>query len=76
MGLMQTEIHTAEPLVPEPNAFEFEMAIENLQRHKSPGNDQIPAEAIKARGRTSRSEIRKPINSILSEEGLPEEWKE
>jgi hypothetical protein len=24
----QTEIHTAEPLVPEPSAFEFEMAIE------------------------------------------------
>jgi hypothetical protein len=24
----QTEIHTAEPLVPEPSAFEVEMAIE------------------------------------------------
>jgi hypothetical protein len=24
----KTEIHTAEPLVPEPSAFEFEMAIE------------------------------------------------
>jgi len=24
----QTAIHTAEPLVPEPSAFEFEMAIE------------------------------------------------
>jgi len=24
----QTEIHTAEPLVPEPSAFEFEMAVE------------------------------------------------
>ena len=25
----QTEIHTAEPLVPEPSAFESELAIEN-----------------------------------------------
>jgi hypothetical protein len=33
----QTEIHTAEPLVLEPSAFEVEMAVEKLQRHKSPG---------------------------------------
>ena len=29
----QTEIHTAEPLVPEPSAFEVEMAVEELKRH-------------------------------------------
>jgi len=40
----QTEIHTAEPLVHEPRAFEVEMAIEKPKRHKSPGIDQIPAE--------------------------------
>jgi hypothetical protein len=39
----KTEIHTAESLVPEPSAFEFEMAIEKLRRHRSPGIDQIPA---------------------------------
>jgi hypothetical protein len=44
----QTEIHTAEPLVPEPSDSEVEMAIEKLKRHKSPGIDQIPAELIKA----------------------------
>jgi hypothetical protein len=27
----QTEIHTAQPLVPEPSAFEVEMAIEILK---------------------------------------------
>jgi len=42
----QTEIHTAGSLVPKPNAFEVEMAIEKLKRHKSPGTDQIPAEFI------------------------------
>jgi len=35
----QTEIHTAEPLVPEPSAFDFELAIEKLKSHKSPGID-------------------------------------
>jgi hypothetical protein len=35
----QTEIHIAEPLVPEPSAFEFEVAIEKLISYKSPGID-------------------------------------
>ena len=30
-GVRQTEIHTAEPLVPEHSAFDVEMAIENLK---------------------------------------------
>ena len=42
----QEEIHTAEPLVPEPSAIEVELAIEKLKNHKSPGIDQIPAELI------------------------------
>jgi hypothetical protein len=29
----QTEIHTAEPLVPEPRSFEAEIAIEELNRY-------------------------------------------
>ena len=45
----QTEIHTVEPLVPEPSAFDVEVAIEKLKRHKSEGTDQIPAELIKAK---------------------------
>ena len=45
-----TEIRIAEPLVLEPNTFDFELAIEKLKCHKSPGTDQIPAELIKARG--------------------------
>jgi len=42
----QTEIHTAEPLVPETSAFEVELAAEKLKSHKSPGTAQIPAELI------------------------------
>jgi hypothetical protein len=30
----QSEIHTAEPLVPEPSDSEVEMTIEELERHK------------------------------------------
>ena len=42
----QAEIHTTEPLVPEPSASEVELAINKLKSHKSPGIDQIPAELI------------------------------
>ena len=44
----QTEIHTAIPLVPEPSAIEFELAIEKLKSHITPGIDQIQIELIKA----------------------------
>jgi hypothetical protein len=36
----QTEVYTAEPLVPEPSAFEVELVIKKLKRNKSPGIDQ------------------------------------
>jgi len=72
----QTEIHTAEPLVPEPRAFEIEMAIEELKIYKSPSIEQIPAEILKAGGRTNRSVIHKLVNSVWNKEKLSEEWKE
>jgi len=31
----QTEIHAAEPLVPEPSSFKAEIAIENLKGYKN-----------------------------------------
>ena len=70
----QTEIHTAEPLVPEASAFEVELPIEKLKSHKSPGIDQIPAELIKVGGRTIRYDIHKLIISIWNKEESPEEW--
>jgi len=76
IDVRQTEIHTTEPLVPEPSAFEVEMAIEKLKRHKSQGTNKIPAEMIQAGGRSIRSEIHKLINSIWNKEELSEEWKE
>jgi hypothetical protein len=39
------------------------MAIEEIKRHTSPGINQIPAELIKAGGRTIRSDVQKLIHS-------------
>jgi len=72
----QTEIHAAESLVPDPSASEFELAIDKLKSHKSPGFNQIPAELIKVGGRTLCLEIHKLIISIWKKEKLPEDWKE
>jgi len=49
----QKEMHTAEPLVLEPSAFEVELT----KSHKSPGIDRTPAELIKVRGRKILYEI-------------------
>jgi len=69
----QTEIHTAEPVVPESSAFEVGLAIEKLKSHKSPSINQIPADLIKAGGRTIRYEIHKLTISIGNTEELHEE---
>ena len=73
--IRQTEIRTAEPIIPEPSAFEVEMAIVKLKCHKSPGIDQIPLKLIKAGGRIIRCWIRNLINYIRNEEELCEGWK-
>ena len=57
VNVRQTGMHTAELLVPEPSAFEVELAIENLRSHKLPGSDHIPAEFLETRGITIRYEI-------------------
>jgi hypothetical protein len=38
----QTEVHTAESIVPGPSRLELEIAITKLKKYKSPGSDQIP----------------------------------
>jgi hypothetical protein len=58
----KTEVHTAEPIVPEPIEFGFKMTIEKTKGHKSPGIDHIPAEMFKAGGKT--------ISSVLARAGV------
>ena len=60
----------------EPSSFEVERVIEKLKGCKSPGTDQILAELIQSGGRTVRSEIHRPINSVWNKEELPRKWKE
>ena len=61
--------------MPERSAFEDEMAIKKLKRHKSPGIFQILAELIKAGGRKICSKIRNLL-ILFGKKLLPEEWKE
>jgi len=67
----QREMRTAYSLVPESSAFEFEMVIEKIKNHKSPGTDQMPAKLTKV-GRAVRSDVNKLINFIWIREELPE----
>jgi hypothetical protein len=63
-SIRQTEIHTAEPFVPEPSAAEVEVVIRKMKRDKAPGSDQSPAELIQAGGEPLHSEIHKLIMLI------------
>jgi carbamoylphosphate synthase large subunit len=64
----QKDIHTAEPLVPEPSLVEVEIAIGKFKSYKYPGTDQILAELIKAGGKTLYSEIHKLICSMWNKQ--------
>jgi hypothetical protein len=57
-------MHTAEPMLYGPSSFEAKFANETLKRYKLQGVDQMPADRIKARSKTLRSEIHKLINSV------------
>jgi hypothetical protein len=74
-GDRQTEMHTAEPFVPDPRASEAEVVIGKLKSYKCPGFDQIPAEPIQAGGKTLLSEMRKLIKLIWNKEELSHQWK-
>jgi hypothetical protein len=57
--------------VPDRGTYEVEMGNAKLERHKSPGSGQIPAEFIQSGGEILGSKIRKLINSIWNKEELP-----
>jgi hypothetical protein len=44
------DVHTAEPLAPDPSTFEVKIAIAKFKKYKSPGSDQTRAELIQAGG--------------------------
>jgi hypothetical protein len=55
----ETEVHTAEPLVPGPSYLEVEIAIAKLREYKTSGSDRIQAE-----GDILLFVIHKVINSV------------
>jgi hypothetical protein len=63
-------------MVPQPSSLEVEVATENMNRCKSPGVHQIPAELIQAGGNSLHSEIHKVTNFAWNREQLPQQWKE
>jgi hypothetical protein len=74
----QTEVHTAQPLVPGPSRLEIEVAITTLRKYKCPCSDQISAVLIQAGGKMLLSEIHKLIilfgirkNCLVSGRSLP-----
>jgi hypothetical protein len=67
------DIHTAEPLVPEPSLVKVKIAIGKLKSYKHPCTDQIPAELIKAGNETLNSEMHKLICCIWNKEELPQQ---
>jgi hypothetical protein len=72
----QIGIQTAEPLVPEPSSFVFEIVIAKLKNCKMPGSGQIPAELIQAVGEIIQSDIHKLNNSVWNKEEFPDQWNE
>jgi hypothetical protein len=76
LAVRQTQMHTAELLLPEPTSCKVEIAIDKQKRYKSPGIDQNLPELIQARGNTLCSEIHELINCICNKEELPQQWKE
>jgi hypothetical protein len=75
-NVRQTEIHTAEPLVPYPSYLEVEIAIVQLENYKLPGSDQILAELIQTGGEALLSVVHKLVNSVWNKEELSGPWKE
>jgi hypothetical protein len=74
IDVRRIEMHTAEPLVPDPSSFEDEIAIAKFRRYKSPGRDQIPVEHAQRRGEILRPNIHKLITYFW--EKLTDQWYE
>ncbi|PNF21835.1 hypothetical protein B7P43_G05968 [Cryptotermes secundus] len=72
-AVRQTEIHTAEPLIPDTSPFGVESATAKLKRYKSSANDQIPAELIQAGDEILRSKVHNLITSIWHKEKLSDQ---
>jgi len=69
-----TVYQTAEQFLEPPTYDEVRESISRLKDHKSPGEDNIPAELIKAAGHTLWTRLHQIITSVWEKEELPEDW--
>ena len=63
-----------EPSIETPSYEEVLKAINILKNHKAPGEDNIPAELIKAGGTQLWNRLHQIIVKVWEEENLPEDW--
>jgi hypothetical protein len=68
----QAEMLTVDRLVLNPTSIAVESAVTPLNKYKSPGSDQIPAELIQVGGEILLSAIHKLMNSVWNKEELPD----
>jgi hypothetical protein len=68
-------MHTANPFMPESSASEVEVATGKLEKYKSSGVDEIPAEMIQAAGEKLHSDIPKLTKLIWNKAELHHQWK-
>lgn len=71
----QSSYQTVEPEVKEPTYEEVVEAINKLKSRKSPGDDNIPAELIKAAGTGLWNRLHQIIVKVWTEEKLPDAWQ-
>ena len=73
------ELQTNNPEVLQTPAIlleEIEWEIKSLANEKSPGNDGIPGELLKAGGKTMAKWIHRICQAILNGADIPNDWKE
>jgi hypothetical protein len=68
----QTEVHTAEPLIPGPS-LEDEIAIAKLKKCKLPGSDRVFAELIQVGSEPLLPDIHNLISSDWNRKELPDQ---
>jgi hypothetical protein len=74
-NIREAEIHSSQPLVPEPSPVETEIAVGKLKGYKSPGIDQIPAELTQA-GEILCLQIHTLTRSLCNKKDLLQQWND
>lgn len=58
-----TQVHTSEPLVPDPSCFEWKLLLTSCI---SPGTDKIPLKLLQTEGQTLHSVVHTLVYSLIT----------